>query len=294
MKSDALAATFASRFGVKPQKRVRLRDYDPAWTGGRRSKSQVAALLAGNLERLNAAQDRLWSSQNYSLLIILQAMDTAGKDGLIKHVMGGMNPQSCYVVPFKQPSAEELSHNFLWRYENKVPAFGNIGIFNRSHYEEVLVVRVHPELLANEHVSAKHLNRLWRERYHDINHFEQHLARNRTVILKFFLHLSKEEQKRRLLARLDNPAKHWKFSPSDLAERQYWDDYQTAYEDALSATSTAEAPWYIIPADHKWVTRWVVSEITTRTIERLDLKIPRLSKEQDQALAAARRSLEKE
>jgi PPK2 family polyphosphate:nucleotide phosphotransferase len=290
MKTGGLAA----KFRVKPGKRVRLRDYDTAWTGGQRSKSKIAELMDDNLERLAAAQDRLWISGNYALLIVLQAMDTAGKDGLIKHVMGGMNPQSCDVIPFKQPSPEELSHDFLWRYGKNVPAFGHIGIFNRSHYEEVLVVRVHPELLLNEHVSDKHLGKLWRERFHDINHFEERLAHNRTVILKFFLHLSKGEQKKRLLARLDDPAKHWKFSPADLAEREFWDHYQSAYEDALSATSTEHAPWFIIPADQKWVTRWVVSEITADTIQGLDLAIPPLSKEQKEALAKARRVLARE
>jgi PPK2 family polyphosphate:nucleotide phosphotransferase len=290
MKSVDLAA----KFQVKPGKRVRLGDYDTAWTGGRRNNSQMTALLDRNLERLAAAQDRLWINESYSLLIVLQAMDTAGKDGVIKHVMGGMNPQSCDVIPFKQPSPEELSHDFLWRYAKNVPAFGHIGIFNRSHYEEVLVVRVHPELLAPEHTPAKHLGRLWRQRYQEINHFEQHLAHNRTVILKFFLHLSKDEQKKRLLARLDDPTKHWKFSAADLAERDYWDDYQAVYEDALSATSTAHAPWFIIPADHKWVTRWLVAEITTRTIDGLNLAIPPLSKEQKEAIAKARRTLRRE
>jgi PPK2 family polyphosphate:nucleotide phosphotransferase len=290
MKTGALAA----KFRVKPGKRVRLGDFDTAWTGGQRSKSKITELMDRNLERLAAAQDRLWASENYALLIVLQAMDTAGKDGLIKHVMGAMNPQSCDVIPFKQPSPEELSHDFLWRYGKNVPAFGHIGIFNRSHYEEVLVVRVHPELLRNEHVSDKHLGKLWRQRYQDINHFEQRLVHNRTVILKFFLHLSKEEQKRRLMARLDTPDKHWKFSPQDLAERDFWDQYQTAYEDALSATSTEHAPWFIIPADHKWVTRWAVSEITAETIQGLDLTIPPLSKEQKEALAKARRTLARE
>ena len=290
MKPDHLA----SKFRVKPGKRVRLRDYDTAWTGGHHTKEEAVALMDRNLQLLSAAQDRLWICEKYSLLIILQAMDTAGKDGLIKHVMGGMNPQSCYVVPFKQPSAEELAHNFLWRYGRNVPKFGRIGIFNRSHYEEVLVVRVHPELLANEGLGRTHLGSLWRRRYRDINHFEEHLANNRTVILKFFLHLSKDQQKRRLLARLDDPAKHWKFSPADLKERDYWDDYQSAYEEALSETSTEHAPWFVIPADHKWVTRWVVSEIVTETIEGLDLRVPRLTKAQKDAIAKARVMLGRE
>jgi len=282
----------AASFVVKPGKRVRLRDHNPVWTGGKRSKAQTVALLQKNLERLTAAQDLLWASEKYALLIVLQAMDTAGKDGLIKHVMSGLNPQGCYVVPFKQPTVEELAHDFLWRYGKNAPALGRIGIFNRSHYEEVLVVRVHPELLEKEHIEPG--GKLWRKRYEEINAFEQHLARNRTVIVKLFLHVSKAEQKRRLLARLDDTSKHWKFSPNDLSEREYWDDYVEAYEDALSATSTEHAPWHILPADHKWVTRWLASEIITNTIEELDLSLPKLSKEQEEALGKAREVLEKE
>ncbi len=284
---------FSSMFQIPPGRRVRLRDHDPAWTGGHGEKSQIDDLLQKNLERLTAAQELLWASEKHAVLIILQAMDTAGKDGLIKHVMSGVNPQSCYVVPFKQPSSEELSHDFLWRYSQKVPALGRIGIFNRSHYEEVLVVRVHPEYLANEHV-RKAGPKFWKQRLEDINRFEHHLVRNQTVILKFFLHLSKGEQKKRLLARLNDPQKHWKFSPADLAERGRWNDYAHAYEEALSATSTRHAPWFIIPADNKWVTRSVVSDIITKTIRDLDLKIPPLSPQQQKALAKARRSLEKE
>ncbi len=283
-----------SMFRLKPGKRVRLRDQDSAWSGGHRDKEEVARLMERNLKRLTDAQELLWASESYALLIVLQAMDTAGKDGLIRHVMSGVNPQGCYVVPFKQPSSEELSHDFLWRYAEKMPAKGRIGIFNRSHYEEVLVVRVHPELLEHEHVTQKDGPRLWRQRFDDINEFERHLARNRTVILKFFLHVSKREQKKRLLERLNNPDKHWKFSPSDIAEREYWNDYMEAYEEALAATSTEHAPWYIIPADHKWVTHWVASEIITKTIRRLDLKIPALTPEQEKALARARRALVRE
>lgn len=290
MNNEKLAA----KFRVKPGERLRLRDHNTAWTDGWRNKSQAVTLLQKNLERLTAAQDLLWASERYAMLIILQAMDTAGKDGLIKHVMSGLNPQGCYVVPFKQPSTEELAHDFLWRYSVHAPALGRIGIFNRSHYEEVLVVRVHPDLLRNEHVAAPRLKELWRQRYREINAFEEHLARNRTVIVKFFLHLSKGEQKRRLIARLNDPNKHWKFSPNDLAERDYWDDYVEAYQDALSATSTEHAPWYIVPADHKWVTRWLVSELITHTIEQLDLAIPKLTEEQAQALGKARRTLMKE
>jgi PPK2 family polyphosphate:nucleotide phosphotransferase len=285
---------FPSMFRVKPGKRVRLRDHDPAWDGGHRDKNEIEELMARNLERLTAAQDLLWASESHSVLIVLQAMDTAGKDGLIKHVMSGINPQGCYVVSFKKPSDEELSHDFLWRYAKNAPARGRIGIFNRSHYEEVLVVRVHPEFLVNEHVTPSKGNKLWKKRFEEINAFEHHLARNGTVILKFFLHLSKKEQKERLLARLNDPQKHWKFSAADIAEREHWDEYMDAYEDALSATSMDHAPWYIIPADHKPMTRWVVSEIIHKTIARLDLKIPPLTPEQKRALARARKALESE
>ncbi|HUI76458.1 MAG TPA: polyphosphate kinase 2 family protein [Bryobacteraceae bacterium] len=281
-------------FRLKPGRRVRLRDQDSSWSGGHRDKEEVAQLMERNLKRLTEAQELLWASESYALLIVLQAMDTAGKDGLIRHVMSGVNPQGCYVVPFKQPSSEEMAHDFLWRYAEKMPAKGRIGIFNRSHYEEVLVVRVHPELLEHEHVTQKDGPKLWKQRFDDINEFERHLARNRTVILKFFLHISKREQKKRLLERLDNPDKHWKFSPSDIAEREYWSDYVEAYEEALKATSTEHAPWYILPADHKWVTHWVASEIIAKTIRKLDLKIPPLAPEQEKALARARRVLTKE
>jgi len=285
---------FPSMFRLKPGRRVRLRDQDSSWSGGHRDKEEVAQLMERNLKRLTEAQELLWASESYALLIVLQAMDTAGKDGLIRHVMSGVNPQGCYVVPFKQPSSEEMAHDFLWRYAEKMPAKGRIGIFNRSHYEEVLVVRVHPELLEHEHVTQKDGPKLWKQRFDDINEFERHLARNRTVILKFFLHISKREQKKRLLERLDNPDKHWKFSPSDIAEREYWSDYVEAYEEALTATSTEHAPWYILPADHKWVTHWVASEIIAKTIRKLDLKIPPLAPEQEKALARARRVLTKE
>ena len=222
-------------------------------------------------------------------------MDTAGKDGLIKHVMSGVNPQSCQVSAFKQPSGEELDHNFLWRYSNKLPGRGRIGIFNRSHYEDVLVVRVHPELLEKRGLPYfKPGKELWKQRYQDINCFEEHLTRNGTVIVKLFLHISKDEQKKRLEERLENPDKHWKFSPADLAERAHWDEYMEAYENALSETSTDHAPWFIIPADHKWVSRWIVSEILVKTLRDLKLKPRQLTKEQRVALAKAKRELEAE
>jgi len=289
------ADDFSELFRVKSNSRVRLRDYDPAWTGGRESKQELAEVIQKNLERLTSAQELLWANEQYALLMVLQAMDTAGKDGLIKHVMSGVNPQGCQVSAFKQPSAEELDHDFLWRYSVKLPGRGRIGIFNRSHYEDVLVVRVHPEFLDRQKFPRRaHRKELWKQRYRDITAFEEHLAQNGTVILKFFLNISKEEQKRRLEERLNNPQKHWKFSPSDLAEREHWDEYMEAYQDALSATSTGHAPWYIVPADHKWISRWIVSEILVKTIQELKLKPPQLSKEQQAALAKAKRALDKD
>ncbi len=290
-------------FRVKPNSKVKLRDFDTAWTGTKEMrklgtstlKKEAHEFIQQNLQHLTEAQELLWASDKYALLVVLQAMDAAGKDGVIKHVMSGVNPQGCQVFGFKQPSTEDLEHNFLWRYSRCLPARGRIGVFNRSYYEEVLVVRVHPEWIERQKLAtSKRGTALWKDRYEDINQFEQHLTRNGTAILKFFLHVSKKEQKRRLLARLDDRDKQWKFSSADLAERAYWHEYVEAYEDALSATSTGHAPWYILPADHKWVTRWLVSEILTKTIKGLGLKIPQPTKEQQAALAKARRLLGKE
>ena len=283
---------FLSLFRVKPDHRVRLSGFDPSWRGKHKSKQDLEDVIQKNLERLEDAQSLLWASGQYALLIVLQAMDTAGKDGLIKHVISGVNPQGCQVSAFKQPTSEELEHDFLWRYSTKLPGRGRIGIFNRSYYEEVLVVRVHPELLEKQHRPyLKPSAELWKQRYQDINHFESRLARNGTAIVKLFLNISKGEQRKRLQERLDNPDKHWKFSAADLTERAHWDEYMEAYADALSATSTEEAPWYVIPADHKWVSRWIASEILVKTIQDLKLKPPELSKEQKAALAKARREL---
>jgi PPK2 family polyphosphate:nucleotide phosphotransferase len=289
----------AQRFLVKPHTKVRLRDWDTAWAGtgpirnlkGDELEQEARETIHRNLERLSGAQELLWASDSHALLVVLQGMDASGKDGLLKHVMSGVNPQGCQVISFKQPSGEEMEHDFLWRYAKALPPRGRIGIFNRSHHEDVLVVRVHPEWLDKQKLPSKRGHSLWEHRYEDINQFERHLARNGTVILKFFLHVSKKEQKRRLLERLEDPEKHWKFSAADLAERAFWSDYVEAYEDALSATSTRQAPWFIIPADHKWVARLLVSDILTRTIEGLDLKFPELTKEQRIALAKARKLL---
>jgi PPK2 family polyphosphate:nucleotide phosphotransferase len=290
-------------FRVPPGKKLRLADRDPGWAqtedleeaGKGAVKERALAILEENLAGLAQAQELLYADGRYAVLVVLQAMDAAGKDGIIKHVMSGVNPQGCQVFSFKKPSAEELSHNFLWRCMRCLPERGRIGIFNRSYYEDVLVVKVHPELLEGQRLPpGKRGKAFWEARYEDINTFERHLARNGTVILKFFLHVSKKEQKRRFLERLDRPEKHWKFSASDLAERAYWDDYQAAYEEALSATSTKWAPWYVVPADHKWVTRTVVADLLTSAMQGLGLRYPEVTDEQRRALARAREQLENE
>ncbi|HEX4145232.1 MAG TPA: polyphosphate kinase 2 family protein [Pirellulales bacterium] len=288
---------------IAPGKRFRLKDHDPGWhqtrtlkkLGKKISKAEAQTILADDLAQLATAQALLWASDATSVLIVLQGMDACGKDGTIKHVMSGLNPQGCEVHAFKKPTEEELSHNFLWRYAQQVPERGRIGIFNRSYYEDVLVVRVHPELLACGRSSGpKPTGSFWRDRYQDINNFERHLARNGTVILKFFLHISKGEQRRRLLDRLDDPRKHWKFSAADVAERAYWPDYAKAYEAALTATSTRWAPWYVIPADAKWSGRALVADIVTRTIESLGLKYPQPNQDERKALEKARKKLKAE
>jgi PPK2 family polyphosphate:nucleotide phosphotransferase len=288
---------------VPPDKKVRLRDYDPGWAQTRELKEagkevvkqRAAELLEANRAELAQAQELLWASDTHSVLIVLQAMDAAGKDGIIKHVMSGINPQGCQVFSFKKPSDEDLDHNFLWRYLRCLPERGRIGIFNRSYYEDVLVVKVHPELLDRQKLPpGKRGEGFWQKRYEDINAFEHHLARNGTLILKFFLHLSKDEQKQRFLERLENPDKHWKFSEADLAERAFWDDYTEAFEDVLSATSTRWAPWYVIPADKKWVSRTVVADILVEEIKSLDLEFPEVGAEKRAALAETRKKLESE
>ena len=289
---------------VNPGAKVRLKNYDSGWAvtkelkqlGKDVARQQAQDFLTQNLEELAKAQELLYAADSYSVLVILQALDAAGKDGTIKHVMQGVNPQGCQVYSFKQPSTEELDHNFLWRCMKALPERGRIGIFNRSYYEEVLVVRVHKELLARQRLPDELVNRksIWKERFEDINNFEQHLARNGTLILKFYLNVSKEEQKERFLERLTDPEKNWKFSPADVAEREHWDDYVDAYEAALSATSTEWAPWYIVPADHKWATRAIVAGILTHAIRSLNLGFPKTSLEQRAALKEAWKKLENE
>jgi PPK2 family polyphosphate:nucleotide phosphotransferase len=288
------------RLRVPAGKKIRLEDYDPGWAQTKEMKelgkdvvkARAQEILQQNLADLAEAQELLYANDVYSVLVCLQAMDAAGKDGTIKHVMTGVNPQGVQVYAFKAPSAEEIDHNFLWRYMRALPERGRIGIFNRSYYEDVLVVRVHPELLERQKLPpGKRGERFWKDRYDDINAFERHLVRNGTVILKFFLNVSKDEQKKRFLERLDNAEKHWKFSTADLAERAHWDAYTGAFEDALSATSTEWAPWYVIPADNKWVTRAVVADILTSAIRDLGLEAPKVSKEKKRELAAARKKL---
>jgi PPK2 family polyphosphate:nucleotide phosphotransferase len=288
---------------VPPGQKIRLKDYDSGWKQTKElrllGKDEVKTVAKAYLEKaileLTEAQELLYADDTYSVLIILQAMDAAGKDGTIKHVMSGVNPQGCQVVSFKKPSVEELKHNFLWRYMKAVPERGRIGIFNRSYYEDVLVVKVHPEILeVGKLPPGKRGKSFWQERYEDINAFEQHLVRNGTIILKFFLNVSRKEQKRRLLERLENPAKNWKFSAADLAERAFWDQYMEAYESAISASSTEWAPWHIIPADYKWGTRTLVAGILAAAIRRLDLKFPEVSPEQKKALLEAKKKLEQE
>lgn len=290
-------------FRVPPGKKIRLKDYATDWAqteeleelGKDVAKERAQQLLAQNLKELSEMQGLLYADDRYALLLILQAMDAAGKDGTIKHVMAGVNPQGCQVFSFKQPSAEELDHNFLWRYMKALPERGRIGIFNRSYYEDVLIVRVHSELLDRQKLPpGKRGKSFWEDRYDDINAFERHLVRNGTILLKFFLNVSKQEQKRRFMERLDRPEKNWKFSAADVAERQHWNDYMKAYQDALNATSTDWAPWYIIPADHKWITRAVVADIVTSALRKLELHYPKVTEAQRQALADARCRLEAE
>jgi len=281
-----------NRFRVRPGQTVNLRQYDPADTQPFKNKKKAIDKLDKGLERLAKLQEQLYAQDRWAVLLIFQAMDGGGKDSMIKHVMSGLNPQGTQVFSFKRPSDEELDHDYLWRTTKALPERGRIGIFNRSYYEEVLVVRVHPEILSRQKLPASLVTqRLWTDRYEDINAFERYLARNGTLIRKFFLHVSKEEQRRRLLERLDEPSKNWKFEPADLDERDRWDDYMRAYEQTLSKTSTKHAPWFIVPADHKWFTRLTIAELVVEALEGLDLKFPELSQAHLDALAEARKRL---
>jgi len=287
-------------FRVPEGKPFRLADHDPGWAGDddvpekdRRAKAE--AILAAGVEEVARMQELLWAADTWSVLVIFQAMDAAGKDGAIKHVMSGVNPQGVEVTSFKHPSAEDLDHTFLWRCMKQLPERGRIGIFNRSYYEEVLIVRVHDKLLAAQRIpGVEPGKKTWAERFDDINAFERHLARNGTAIVKFFLNISRREQKKRFLDRIEEPEKHWKFSPSDVAERQHWDAYMHAYEQAIAATSTKHAPWYVVPADKKWVSRAVVATVLAGTIRGLGLEWPAVDAEKRRQIEAARRTLEAE
>lgn len=273
----------------------RLKDFDPADTHKFKSREHATEMLQCSLERLAEMQNLLYAQSQWSLLLIFQAMDAAGKDGTIKHVMTGVNPQGCEVYSFKSPSSEELGHGYLWRCATRVPARGRIGIFNRSYYEETLVVRVHKEFLDNERIPDKLVTKnLWKERFEDICAFERYLSRNGVVVRKFFLNLSKEEQKNRFLKRLEDPKRNWKFSPSDMHERKFWDEYMDAYEDTIANTSTKESPWYVVPADHKWFTRLAVASVVVETLESLKLKFPEVRPEVRKQFDAARKELEKD
>ena len=288
------ARQFAAPYRVTRGKGFRLKDVDPGDTAGLDSgeKDRAKEVLRGGVEGLSRLQELLYAQDRWAVLLIFQAMDAAGKDGAIRHVMSGVNPQGCQVYSFKAPSSEDLDHDFLWRCLKSLPERGRIGIFNRSYYEEVLVVKVHRELLAKQKIPPSLLKKnLWKQRYEDIRNVEQYLARNGVAICKFFLHVSKKEQKRRFLERLDDDDKHWKFSEADAREREYWDQYMAAYEDMVRNTATPEAPWYVVPADNKWFTRLVVAAAAIDTLAELGLEYPELSTEEQKELAAARRQL---
>ena len=280
------------RLVAKPGKKISLKDYDPEWTGSIKNKDEAATRLQDGVRELSKHQDKLYAQDAYSVLMIFQAMDAAGKDGTIRHVMSGVNPQGCQVFSFKTPSAEERDHDYLWRSVKALPERGRIGIHNRSYYEEVLVCRVHPELLAAQQLPEECKgDGIWKRRFREINNLEQHLADNGIVILKFYLNVSKKEQKRRFLERIDQDEKNWKFSVNDAKERTYWKDYMKAYEDVFTHTSTKCAPWYIIPADNKWFMRLAVAGITVQTLKDLDLRYPTLTKEKKNELLEARKVL---
>jgi PPK2 family polyphosphate:nucleotide phosphotransferase len=290
----SLAKDLSVAYRVENGRKFRLKDFDTGDTGGVSKKFAEKELPRG-IERLVDLQDKLYAQDRWAILLIFQAMDAAGKDGAIKHVMSGVNPQGCQVYSFKQPSVEDLNHDFMWRSNKCMPERGRIGIFNRSYYEEVLVVRVHKELLEHERIPRSLVTKnIWDERFADINAYEQYLSRNGVVIRKFFLNLSQDEQKKRFLSRLDEPRKNWKFSEADIAERARWNDYMTAYEEMIQHTATAHAPWYVVPADKKWYTRLVVSAAVIQALEDLNLRYPVVSAAQRKQLKAARSALEHE
>jgi PPK2 family polyphosphate:nucleotide phosphotransferase len=280
------------RLIATPGKKISLKDYDSGWTGSIKDKKEAESLLADGIKWLAEEQDKLYAQDTYSLLMVFQAMDAAGKDGTIRHVMSGINPQGCQVYSFKAPSAEERDHDYMWRSQKALPERGRIGIHNRSYYEEVLVCRVHPEILASQQLPEdRKKDGIWKRRFEQINNFERYLVDNGTRVLKFFLHVSKGEQKKRFLERIDQADKNWKFSVNDAKERVFWKDYMHAYEDAFTHTSTKEAPWYIIPADNKWFMRLAVAAITYQTLDDLNLKYPTVSKDKKNELLEAKKVL---
>ncbi|HVO16532.1 MAG TPA: polyphosphate kinase 2 family protein [Alphaproteobacteria bacterium] len=296
MNLTARLKTLAAPCRVTGARGFRLRNHDPADTGGLRlEKKSARDLLEHGVAQLSTLQEMLYAQDRWAVLLIFQAMDAAGKDSAIKHVMSGVNPQGCEVWSFKAPSSEELDHDYMWRCARRLPERGRIGIFNRSYYEEVLVVRVHPELLTRQKLPPKLVSkRLWQERFEDVRNFERYLTRNGVLILKFFLNVSKDEQKRRFLARLDEPEKHWKFQPGDVAERHYWDRYMNAYEEMIRATSTPYAPWHVVPADNKWYTRLVVAAAVIEGLEGLNLSYPTIDPAARKRLSTVRAELEKD
>jgi len=297
MKPDQLvknACRLAAPFRVTDGKKFRLKKHQPGNTlhYDKDDKERAKEALTQGVRALSLLQDRLYAQDQWAVLLIFQAMDAAGKDGAIKHVMSGVNPQGCEVHSFKAPTSEELDHDFLWRCSKRVPERGRIGIFNRSYYEETLVVRVHPEILGRQKLPPELITKnIWRDRFEDIRSFERYLTRNGVIVRKFFLHLSRAEQKKRFLARIDTPEKNWKFSAADVRERRHWDAYQQAYEDTIRHTATEEAPWFVVPADNKWFTRVVVAAAVIDALDKLDLRYPRVGKRQREELAAAKKEL---
>ncbi len=288
------ASKLSKPYRIDHGENFRLKDFDPATTGHLRSKEHAKELLEQSIAEMAELQDKLYAQDCWALLLIFQAMDAAGKDGAIKHVMSGVNPQGCQVYAFKAPSSEELNHDFLWRTSRVLPERGHIGIFNRSYYEEVLVVRVHRDILKNERMPKSLIGKnLWQDRFEDIGNFERYLSRNGVVVRKFFLNVSKKEQKRRFLERLETPEKNWKFSAADVHERECWDDYMKAYEEMIAATSTKHAPWYVVPADNKWYTRLVVAAAIVDTLKELKVAYPAVDPEKRKQLEAARAELER-
>jgi len=295
MKMGKHTVKLAEKFRVNDGRSFRLKDFDPAETHGLLSKDQAAEILQRNVTHLAELQEELYAQDQWAVLLIFQAMDAAGKDGVIKHVLSGVNPQGCEVTSFKQPSTEELDHDFLWRSNKRLPGRGHIGIFNRSYYEEVLVVRVHQEFLAKQHLPRKVVSKhIWKERFEDIRNLESYLTRNGVAVRKFFLNVSKEEQRKRFLKRLEEPEKNWKFSEADVREREHWQEYMEAYEDAIRHTATPEAPWYIVPADHKWFMHLTVSSAIIETLDSLKLAFPTVDRARRKELEAAREALEKQ